>query len=123
MLPAGKTIIIAGLDGDIYKKPFGEILFLIPYSIDCVKLNAKCLMCAKEGIDKDGIPKDKNAPFTKLILNNSNKLNNTIIHDYSNLICNNLSGYRETQSINKQNQTLVGGKETYMAVCDNHFNN
>jgi thymidine kinase len=96
MLPAGKIVIVAGLDGDKDKKPFGDLLFLIPFSKDCKKLNAKCLMCAKEGIDKNGIPNDVDAPFTKLIISNP------------------------IQKPGKDGQTLVGGKGTYMAVCDHH---
>jgi len=51
----GKSFIIAGLDGDFKREPFGELLKLIPYSNKVTKLNALCKFC------KDGTE----APFTK----------------------------------------------------------
>ena len=50
-----KSFIIAGLDGDFKREPFGEILSLIPYSNKVTKLNALCKFC-KNGTE---------APFTK----------------------------------------------------------
>ena len=44
----GKHIIIAGLDGDYRREPFGDILQLIPLaeSDDVIKLSAYCKICA-----------------------------------------------------------------------------
>ena len=53
--PLQKIIIVAGLDGDFKREPFGEILSLIPYSNKVTKLNALCKFC-KNGTE---------APFTK----------------------------------------------------------
>ena len=50
-----KSFIIAGLDGDFKREPFGELLKLIPYSNKVTKLNALCKYC-KNGTE---------APFTK----------------------------------------------------------
>lgn len=44
----GKTVIAAGLDGDYKKKPFGDVLQLIPHADDVVKLSALCAFC-KDG--------------------------------------------------------------------------
>ena len=41
----GKDVIVGGLDGDSEKKPFGQILDLIPYSDKCKKLSALCKDC------------------------------------------------------------------------------
>jgi thymidine kinase len=41
----GKRVICAGLDGDSERRPFGEILDLIPYCNSVTKLNAKCTRC------------------------------------------------------------------------------
>jgi thymidine kinase len=38
------VIIIAGLDGDCFRKPFGQILQCIPYADRVTKLNAFCMM-------------------------------------------------------------------------------
>jgi thymidine kinase len=38
----GSTIIVAGLDGDSHRKPFGELLQLIPLSERVTKLSAIC---------------------------------------------------------------------------------
>ena len=40
-----KHVIIAGLDGDASRKPFGKILELIPYADSIVKLKALCKKC------------------------------------------------------------------------------
>lgn len=50
-----KFIIIAGLDGDCFRKPFGQILQCIPYADKVTKLHAMCM------IKKDGTY----ASFTK----------------------------------------------------------
>ncbi len=41
----GKHIHVCGLDGDYLKRPFGEILKLIPHCESLVKLTALCLNC------------------------------------------------------------------------------
>jgi thymidine kinase len=56
-----KKLVIAGLDGDSNREPFGDILRLIPHSESVIKLSAICLMC------NDGTT----AHFSKR-LNNSN---------------------------------------------------
>ena len=54
-----KKVIAAGLDGDFERKPFGDVLRLIPYAEKVTKLNALCKRC------NDGTL----APFTKRIIN------------------------------------------------------
>jgi len=44
------NIIVAGLDGDFQRKPFGQILNLIPLSNKCIKLNSVCNIC-KDGTE------------------------------------------------------------------------
>jgi len=41
----GKIIHVCGLDGDYLKRPFGEILELIPYCENVRKLHAICMGC------------------------------------------------------------------------------
>jgi len=43
-----KKIIAAGLDGDFERKPFGDVLRLIPYANNVNKINALCTIC-KDG--------------------------------------------------------------------------
>tara|TARA_B100000085_G_scaffold208807_1_gene192633 strand:+ start:1014 stop:1559 length:546 start_codon:yes stop_codon:yes gene_type:complete len=50
-----KTVYVCGLDGDYLKRPFGEILNLIPHCETVCKLQALCMSC------KTGTP----ASFTK----------------------------------------------------------
>jgi thymidine kinase len=47
-----KNVIVVGLDGDADRKPFGQILELIPLCDKITKLTAFCKMCnnGKEGI-------------------------------------------------------------------------
>ena len=40
-----KMIIAAGLDGDFMRKPFGDVLNLIPHANKVFKLNALCTKC------------------------------------------------------------------------------
>ena len=40
-----KHVIVAGLDGDASRKPFGKLLELIPYADTIVKLKALCKIC------------------------------------------------------------------------------
>lgn len=56
-----KKVIIVGLDGDFQRKPFGDILKLIPCAEKVTKLNAFCKIC------NDGTP----AYFTKRCINNT----------------------------------------------------
>ena len=53
----GKDVIVVGLDGDSDRKPFGEILDLIPLADEVVRLSALCKLCG------DGTP----ALFTALV--------------------------------------------------------
>lgn len=41
----GKDVIVVGLDGDSDRKPFGEILQLVPLADSLTKLSALCKMC------------------------------------------------------------------------------
>lgn len=45
----GKHVVVAGLDGDRFRKPFGQILNLIPIADKVTKLTAFCKVCAAEG--------------------------------------------------------------------------
>ena len=45
MANEGKTVVVAALDGTFERKPFGDILSLIPLSESVVKLNAVCMKC------------------------------------------------------------------------------
>jgi len=41
----GKRVIVAGLDGDYLRRPFGDMLKIIPYAEEVRKLEALCLKC------------------------------------------------------------------------------
>lgn len=41
----GKQVVVAGLDGDRFRKPFGDILRLIPLADRIQKLTAFCSVC------------------------------------------------------------------------------
>jgi len=53
----GKDVIVVGLDGDSDRRPFGEVLQLIPLADEVVRLSALCKLCG------DGTP----AIFTALV--------------------------------------------------------
>nr|CAP19646.1 thymidine kinase [Suberites domuncula] len=48
MANAGKTVIVAALDGTFQRKPFGPILNLVPMAESVVKLKAVCMVCYKD---------------------------------------------------------------------------
>ena len=48
MAMLGKIVIIAGLDGDYRRKPFGSMINLVPLAESVVKLTAVCLKCYGE---------------------------------------------------------------------------
>ncbi|XP_021719810.1 thymidine kinase a-like isoform X2 [Chenopodium quinoa] len=43
----GKTIIVAGLDGDYLRRSFGSVLSIIPLADSVTKLTARCELCGK----------------------------------------------------------------------------
>ncbi len=57
-------IVIGGLDGDFQRKPFENILDLIPYADKCYKLNSLCNFC------KDGTE----APFSFRLIKSEDKI-------------------------------------------------
>lgn len=59
-----KKIIAAGLVSDFERKPFGDVLNLIPHAEEVIKLNALCKKC------KDGTK----ACFSKRIINDNCKV-------------------------------------------------
>lgn len=62
MCDLGKEVHVCGLDGDYLRRPFGEILNLIPVCDTYTKLYALCMSC------KNG----NYASFTKKITNSNN---------------------------------------------------
>ena len=75
-----KIVIVSGLSGDCFRKPFGQILDLIPIADHITHLKALCTDCA------NGTP----AIFSKRV-------------------------------VPEGKQLLVGGSDTYKAVCRHHF--
>jgi len=53
----GKHVVVVGLDGDAHRKPFGQILDLIPLADEVQRIYALCKMCG------DGTP----ARFTSAV--------------------------------------------------------
>ncbi|KAH7511142.1 hypothetical protein ACOSP7_002860 [Xanthoceras sorbifolium] len=43
----GKTVIVAGLDGDYLRRSFGSVLDVIPLADTVTKLTARCELCGK----------------------------------------------------------------------------
>ena len=44
----GKTVVVAALDGTFERKPFGNIVSLIPLAEKVSKLSAVCVYCTRE---------------------------------------------------------------------------
>jgi thymidine kinase len=58
VLCAGKTVLLAGLDGDYKQRKFGELMDCVPLADEVTKLTAMCMDCL------DGTQ----GPFTKRIV-------------------------------------------------------
>jgi thymidine kinase len=43
-----KTVVVASLDGDSNRKPFGDIYSLMPYADKVQKLDAYCVNCSQQ---------------------------------------------------------------------------
>jgi thymidine kinase len=48
MANEGKHVIIAALDGDYKREPFGDVLNLIPKAESVCKLNSVCMLCGND---------------------------------------------------------------------------
>ncbi|GMJ14129.1 thymidine kinase 1b [Hibiscus trionum] len=46
----GKTVIVAGLDGDYLRRSFGSVLDIIPLANSVMKLTARCELCGKRAL-------------------------------------------------------------------------
>lgn len=46
----GKTVIVAGLDGDYLRRKFGSVLDIIPIADSVTKLTAHCELCGKRAL-------------------------------------------------------------------------
>ncbi|KAJ8770537.1 hypothetical protein K2173_018028 [Erythroxylum novogranatense] len=46
----GKTVIVAGLDGDYLRRSFGSVLDIIPLADSVTKLTARCELCGKRAL-------------------------------------------------------------------------
>lgn len=44
----GKTVVVAGLDGDYLRRSFGSVLDIIPLADSVTKLTARCELCGKK---------------------------------------------------------------------------
>ena len=51
----GKTVVVGGLDGDRFRRPFGQLLQLIPLADRITKLTSLCKLCAEAGKVQDAL--------------------------------------------------------------------
>ena len=93
----GKTVIVAGLDGDFRRRPFGGVGALLPHADSITKLAAACAHC--------GAP----AHFSVRLAPGGGA---TPTPPGSPLKARSLEGP----------QVVVGGAERYAAVCRTHYN-
>ena len=48
MAEAGKIVVVAALDGTFQRRPFGDVLNLVPLADSVIKLSAVCVYCFKD---------------------------------------------------------------------------
>ena len=87
----GKHVRISGLDGDAFKRKFGQTLDLIPICDEVIKLHARCRLCLNElkQLNFNGNILSIGGPFTKRL------------------------------GVSKE-QKVVGGSDVYIPVCRYH---
>lgn len=98
-----KKIYISGLDGDINRNKFGHIVDLVPLCDKITKFKALCSIC------KNGTK----AIFT-IKINDNDIINGGVGTGASN---ESSSKIKASDVNNEVNTILVGGSETYSAVC------
>lgn len=81
---AGKTVVVAALDGNYKREPFGDVPRLVPLADRVTKLCAVCSVCGRD------------APFTRRLIRGG-------------------GGGESLEEV------VIGGSETYMAVCRTCF--
>ncbi|XP_053426549.1 thymidine kinase, cytosolic isoform X1 [Nycticebus coucang] len=67
MANAGKTVIVAALDGTFQRKAFGPILNLVPVAESVVKLTAVCMECFREAAYTKRLGMEKEVAPTHLL--------------------------------------------------------
>ncbi|XP_032285745.1 thymidine kinase, cytosolic isoform X1 [Phoca vitulina] len=67
MANAGKTVIVAALDGTFQRKAFGSILNLVPLAESVVKLTAVCMECFREAAYTKRLGSEKEVAPTCLL--------------------------------------------------------
>ncbi|XP_047689661.1 thymidine kinase, cytosolic isoform X1 [Prionailurus viverrinus] len=67
MANAGKTVIVAALDGTFQRKAFGTILNLVPLAESVVKLTAVCMECFREAAYTKRLGAEKEVAATCLL--------------------------------------------------------
>jgi len=55
----GKDLIVVGLDGDAHRKPFGQLLNLVPLADRVKILSALCMMCGNGSVARFSSAKSK----------------------------------------------------------------
>ena len=65
MADAGKTVVVAALDGTYQRKGFASILELVPLAEHVTKLTAVCMICFEEGSYTKRITEDKEVTIYK----------------------------------------------------------
>ena len=58
MANMGKVVVVAALDGTFQRKPFGDILSLVPLAEEVTKLKAVCMNCFEEAAFSKRITSD-----------------------------------------------------------------
>lgn len=96
----GKTVVVSALDGNYKREPFMNVISLVPFADEVLRLNALCVVC------KDGTP----AAFSKRI-----KAPDSVVGDIEQ------GGVHAHVHDSNDTCVLVGGADMYMSVCRKHY--
>jgi len=108
-------IVVAGLDGNAKREPFGDMLRLVPHAEEVERLSAFCAVC------RDGTV----ATYSKRMveeppLRREPSLQGAaLVRDPQNLVKG--GGVWGGEAPPQQNQIVIGGADIYKPVCRKHF--
>ena len=104
LIALGKRVIVSGLDGTFERKPFGKLLYLLPFATSFLRLNSLCPITGKS------------APFSQRLIQSNEKVVIGGSESYSPISRSVLfpgSGKLELFIINNQKKKLSKEKNNY----------
>jgi thymidine kinase len=124
-------IVVAGLDGNAKREPFGDMLRLVPHAEEVERLSAFCAVCRDgtvatyskrmvEGLRPPTPPLQREPLLQGALLVREPLLQGApLVRDPQNIVKG--GGVWGGEAPPQQNQIVIGGADIYKPVCRKHF--